>query len=226
MTINLILADDHPALLSGMEFGLSEVPGLRVVGKARNSTELLALLATQQCDILFSDYSMPGGSFGDGMGMLSYVRRRHPTVKIIVFTVIDNDAIVFEMMRLGVKSVLNKSESMGQVVAAIRAVHAGGVYAPPLLARELQAHVENSGLPALSPREVEVLRLYVGGASVTQIARQLNRTKQTVSTQKASAMQKLGLQRDVDLFRYAYQNGMVQGSGALVARDSAACVLN
>ncbi|AZR92862.1 DNA-binding response regulator [Bordetella trematum] len=226
MTINLILADDHPALLSGMELGLSEVPGLRVVGKARNSTELLALLATQQCDILFSDYSMPGGSFGDGMGMLSYVRRRYPKIKIIVFTVIDNDAIVFEMMRLGVKSVLNKSESMRQVVAAIQAVHTGGVYAPPLLAREAQAHAESNGLPALSRREVEVLRLYVSGASVTQIARQLNRTKQTVSTQKSSAMQKLGLQRDVDLFRFAYQNGMVQGSDALAVRGSAACVLN
>lgn len=226
MTINLILADDQPALLSGMELGLSEVPGLRVVGKARNSTELLALLATQQCDILFSDYSMPGGSFGDGMGMLSYVRRRYPNIKIIVFTVIDNDAIVFEMMRLGVKSVLNKSESMRQVVAAIQAVHTAGIYAPPLLAREAQAHAEGNGLPALSRREVEVLRLYVSGASVTQIARQLNRTKQTVSTQKSSAMQKLGLQRDVDLFRFAYQNGMVQGSDALAAGGAAACVLN
>lgn len=226
MSINLILADDHPALLSGMEQGLSAVPSLRVVGKARNSSEMLEMLADRHCDILFSDYSMPGGSFGDGMGMLSFVRRRFPKVKIIVFTMIDNDAIVFEMRRLGVKSVLNKSEDMRQVVAAIQAVHAGRCCAPEGPVREVVGLEDDGDLPLLSRREIEVLRLYVGGASVTQIARQLNRTKQTVSTQKSSAMQKLGLQRDVDLFRFAYQNGMVQGSGMLSEYRVGALSLN
>src|SRR5690606_39872817 len=99
-----------------MEQGLSAVPSLRVVGKARNSSEALAMLADRHCDILFSDYSMPGGSFGDGIGMLSYVRRRFPQIKIIVFTMIDNEAILSEIKRLGVKSVVSKSEDLNQVV--------------------------------------------------------------------------------------------------------------
>lgn len=213
MTISLILADDHPALLRGIELSLSEVPDVHVSGKARNSSETLALLAEQPCDILLSDFSMPGGTFGDGLGMLSFVRRRYPEVKIIVYTMVDNDAIVHEMKRLGIKRVINKSGDMRHLADAIRAVHRGGD-SGPALTESATAHVD-SEIPALSRREVEVLHLYVAGESITQIAQQLNRTKQTVSTQKASAMKKLGLHRDLDLYRFAYQHRMVQGSDML-----------
>lgn len=215
MAIRLILADDHPVLLSGISLICSAIPDVNIVGKARNSTELLSLLGSNDCDILLSDYIMPGGAIGDGMGMMSYVRRGFPHVKIIAFTVIENDAIVSEMMRIGVKRVLNKTDGMHRLVDAIRAVHADECTIAE--ASEVAAEIDlQSEMPAvLSPREFEVLRLFVYGVSVTQIARQLNRTKQTVSTQKLSAMNKLGLQRDVDLYRFAYKNGILPGSGSV-----------
>jgi len=72
MKINLIIADDHPVLISGIQHELSSIHTLQVVGTANNSTEIMELLAKEQCDILITDYVMPGGEFGDGMTMLSF----------------------------------------------------------------------------------------------------------------------------------------------------------
>jgi len=214
MAINVILADDHPVLLSGMALVCSNVHDINVVGKAKNSSEIVDLLTHHPCDILLTDYSMPGGSYGDGLGMLSFIKRSFPHVKIIVFTMIDNDSIVYEILRTGVKMVLKKSEDMHRLVEVIHLVHRGNTS----LAERPSVDDDDdlSDMPMLSRREVEVIRLYVDGASVTQIAQQLHRTKQTVSTQKSSAMKKLGLNCDLDLFRFAYQKGMLQGSGMLL----------
>jgi len=215
MAINVILADDHPVLLSGMALMCSSVSDINIVGTAKNSSEIIEILTHQPCDILLSDYSMPGGAVGDGLGMLSFIRRSFPHVKIIVFTMIDNASIEYEILRLGVTMVLNKGEDMHRLVEAIQLVHRG--HAPPSPLGENAAVPDDdvSDTPTLSRREVEVIRLYVDGASVTQIAHQLHRTKQTVSTQKSSAMKKLGLRCDLDLFRFAYQKGMLQGSRIL-----------
>lgn len=212
MKISLILADDHPAVLAGMLYELRGVQTLKVVGTAKNSSETIDLLAQHSCDILITDYIMPGGDFGDGMGMLSFLRRRFPALKILVLTAVENTAVALEMMKLGVKSVINKADDFGHLISAIHAVYAGATYLSPSLRvdSEREGHViENDSRPKrLSRREVEVVRLYVGGASVTEIAKTLNRTKQTVSSQKSSAMRKLGLSRDVELFRFAYESGV------------------
>jgi len=214
--IDLIFADDHPAVLAGVQHELRSVQTLHVVGTARNSSEAIDLLTQHACDVFVTDYIMPGGSFGDGMGMLSFLRRRFPGLKIIVFTTVGNAAMASEMMRLGIKSVLNKVDDIGHLISAIHAVYAGATYLSPSLRAtgESEGHViEPEGRrKRLSRREVEVVRLYVGGSSVTEIAKTLNRTKQTVSSQKSSAMRKLGINRDVDLFRFAYENGVALAS--------------
>lgn len=211
--IRLVLADDHPTLIAGIQHALAGIPGIDIVGTARNSTEILELLSRTPCDILVTDYAMPGGEYGDGMTLLSFLRRRFPDLKIIVFTTVDNPAMVREITRIGVESVVNKVDDAEHLVSAIYAVHAGAVYVSPSANRE---PVQNPLRPAneqgtvqLTPRETEVVRLYVSGLSVNEIAEQLHRTKQTVSSQKTSAMRKLGIERDADLFRFAYETGLV-----------------
>lgn len=212
MKINLILADDHPALIAGVKHELSRIHTLNVVGTARDSTEIVDLLLRFPCEILVTDFAMPGGEYGDGMAMLSFLRRRHPDLKIIVFTTIDNFAIAAEMRKIGVHAVLNKSKDVGYLITAIHAVHAGATYYSPTLHEPSGSggptQVLNSRIPHLSRREAEVVRLYVSGVTVNEIAAQLNRTKQTVSAQKRTAMRKLGIERDAGLFRFAYEIGL------------------
>jgi len=214
--IRIIIADDHPVLLSGVRHELAGVPTLNILGCARNSSEIIDLLSQGVCDILITDYIMPGGEFGDGMGMLSFLRRRYPDLKIIVFTTVENGAIIGEMLRMGVHSVLSKVEDIGHLISAIHAVYAGATYLSPSVRANAALNHDSSqqqsgGWPKLSRRELEVVRLYVSGHSITDIASQLNRTKQTVSSQKSSAMRKLGVKSDADLFRFVFESSSFCG---------------
>ncbi|MBC8726687.1 response regulator transcription factor, partial [Paraburkholderia sp. 31.1] len=159
------------------------------------------------------------GEYGDGMAMLSFLKRRYPDLKIIVFTTIDNFAIASKMGKIGIQSVLNKSKDVDYLITAIHAVHAGATYFSPT-SREQPGRVgPTQAIPPrnLSGREAEVVRLYVSGVTINEIAAQLNRTKQTVSAQKRAAMRKLGIERDADLFRFAYESGF--SASAIHAED-------
>jgi len=135
MKIRILLADDHPALLSGIQHDLAAIPTLDVVGVARDSGELVGLLQHQSCDVLVTDYAMPGGAYGDGLTFISYLRRCFPTLKIVVFTTLDSPAIVQELAKLGVESVLGKVNETRHLISAIHAVHAGARYFPSEISR-------------------------------------------------------------------------------------------
>lgn len=214
MKIRLLLADDHPALLSGIKHDLAQIPTLEVVGEASDSGELVSLLHTTPCDVLVTDYAMPGGSYGDGMNFMSYLRRNFPDLKIVVFTMLDSPALVHGLARLGVHSVLGKVFETSHLISAIHAVYAGARYFPSEYDVSLprRGNTDTKSAPRLTQRELEVVRLYVSGLSVNEIASRLNRSKQTISTQKSSAMRKLSIDRDADLFRYAYENGIAVAS--------------
>lgn len=210
MKIRLLLADDHPALLSGLLHELSAIPTLDILGTAADSGALVEMLQNSPCDVLVTDYVMPGGYYGDGMGLLSYLRRTYPQMKIVVFTTMDNPALTQELAKLGVNALLGKTQHTNQLISAIHAVYAGSNYFPTndtTLSRSGITQNPVSNL-SLTKREFEVVRLYVSGLSINEIAEQLHRTKQTISSQKASAMRKLGINRDAELFRYAFEFGM------------------
>ncbi|KWF93726.1 LuxR family transcriptional regulator [Burkholderia diffusa] len=213
--INVVLADDHPVLLLGIKHELSGVSTLNVAGTASNSTELIDLLGRTPIDVLVTDYAMPGGEYGDGMQLVSFLRRRFPDLKIIVFTAIANPALAAELLKFGVRSVLSKVDDIGHLISAIHAVQTGARYVSPALeAMQLatSAPAQACTSPELTKREAEVIRLYVSGMSIDEIAAQLHRTKQTVSAQKKNAMRKLGVKRDAQLFLYAYETGLVSQS--------------
>lgn len=212
MQINVVLADDHPALIAGTKYALDPLKTINVTGTARDSGEIIELLETVPCDVLVTDYAMPNGAYGDGIQFFSYLRRHYPDLKIIVFTMIDNPAIVREVARVGVHSCISKNDDLYYVISAIHAVHAGAVYFPTDTGhpeRNVKSVPGNTTeCTALSTRELEVIRLYVSGMSIGEIAEKRNRSKQTVSSQKVTAMRKLGIVRDAELFRYAWEMGI------------------
>jgi two-component system, NarL family, captular synthesis response regulator RcsB len=219
--IRVVLTDDHPAVLVGIQSVLSKVESIRVVGTASNSTELMDVLDKNECDVLVADYAMPGGKYGDGFSLLSLLRRRFPDLKIIVFTGVGNRSIAQELSRLGIYAVLTKNDAMIHLVAAIHAVFAGATYTAPSV-NKLQS-LNSKGQVAtqvLSIREAEVIRLYLSGLTVQEISAQLHRAKQTVSAQKLSAMRKLGAKRETDLFRLAAEIGLVASPESTLSADA------
>ncbi|KGC59334.1 response regulator transcription factor [Burkholderia pseudomallei] len=211
-SIKVIIADDHPAVLTGLLHALAPVSSIEVVSACRNSTELLAALNEHPCDVVISDYSMPDDNFGDGISLFSYVQRRYPGTRLIALTMISNPAIIQNLISHGISTVLSKSDEVGHIIAAVHASYAKGSYLSPTM----EAIVNNGhgktqgGEISLSPREMEVVRLFTSGLSVNEIANRLKRSKQTISSQKANAMRKLGLNSDIDLLKYALKVKLVE----------------
>ncbi|MCY0387129.1 response regulator transcription factor [Robbsia sp. Bb-Pol-6] len=221
--IRVIIADDHPLILLGTALSLADRKQFQVTGKARNSTELIALLTSEPCDVLVCDLAMPGGSYGDGLPMIAYIHRHFPQVRLIVQTMLDNPGILKGLQQSGVKGVLNKGDDMTLITAAVLGVMGGGAYVGPSIRKAFERvgmNEQEGGVAAtLSKRESEVLRLYVGGATVKEIASSLNRSVKTISTQKMCAMQKIGVTRDADLFKYAQMNGFLNLPGDVLGPD-------
>ena len=110
------------------------------------------------------------------------------------------------------------NQDTGHLISAIHAVYAGATYVLPgsrTQERPQPAHTGDARTQALTMREMEVVRLFVSGMSINEIAAQLNRTKQTISARKSRAMRKLGVERDADLFSFAYETGLAAATAKL-----------
>jgi len=200
--VHIIIADDHPAIVMGVQHELQKTKSFEIVGRVKNSTELFKALEQHECEVLISDYAMPGGKHGDGIALFSLLRRHYPTMRLVVLTMMNNPALTRELVRLGINCILSKSDPLEHISAAtLAAVHHEQYFSPAikdqLISQSLYA------TKTLTAREAEIVRLFGTGLTISEIARQWNRSVQTISTQKSSAMRKLGIKRDSDLLRYA-----------------------
>ncbi len=200
--VRVMVADDHPAVALGIAQALHGIATIKLAGTVSNSTDLGAALDAHSCDVLVLDYVMPGGKYGDGLVLLSFLQRRYPALRIVTITMIDNPSVLRAIQKQGVSCILSKSDATSHLVGAVHAAYVRGNYLSPSI-KKLLDNVELGGATReLTAREIEVVRLFCAGYTVGEIATQLHRSKQTISSQKSSAMKKLGIVRDADLIRY------------------------
>ena len=86
MNIRIVIADDHPVILAGVRESLAQEPGMEIVATAGNSTALVEALSKHSVDVVVTDFSMPGGEYGDGVAMIGFLRRRFPKLPLVVLT--------------------------------------------------------------------------------------------------------------------------------------------
>lgn len=214
MNLRVILADDHPFVLLGIRATLVAQCGFTVVGEAASPSSLLDVLACTACDVLVTDLAMPDecGDAEDGLRLIRRVRSNWPEVRVVVLTSLTNAAILRSIIADGVLGVLNKIESMDELAAAIRAAGAGRAYVSRSVLDALAAASgEAAGISPmrhLSPRQAEVIRMFVRGHSISEIAQHLGRDVRTVSRQKRDAMAKLGVSNDPGLFAFVRAHGL------------------
>ncbi|MCX2895684.1 response regulator transcription factor [Stenotrophomonas lactitubi] len=215
MPLNIVVADDHPVLLAGMEHLLQAEPDLAIAGLVRDSTELVDLLSRTPVDVAVCDFSMPNGRYGDGVTLLRFLQRRFPALHLVVLTGMESPMVLRSIQRAGVSCIVSKSDPLEQLVPAVHAASRRQAFISAEIARlivEDDPHDDVQEVEALSKRESEVLRMFAEGLSVMQIAERVGRSRKTISTQKIAAMRKLGLQRDAEIFEYALTHGLVQAS--------------
>ncbi len=209
--LRVIIADDHPIVRIGQRVVIEANGKCKVVGEADGPDQLLALLSTTPCDVLVTDFAMPGDQQADGYGLLSLLRRQYPALPVILVTMFANIATLRASFAHGAKAIVAKSASAKELPSAIKAVSEGRTFASECLRVQLaQAGTgDQAQQPQLSGKEREVVRMLASGMTVSQIAARVNRSISTISKQKSTAMQRLCISTDVDLFAYARSCGMV-----------------
>lgn len=199
-------------MIIGIAHEISGNRAFELVGSAMNSHDLVGILDRSACDVLVTDYSMPGGLYGDGIALLTFIKRRFPGVNIVVITMMDNPGIIRSLLKNDIRCLLSKADSVSHITDAIYAAYGHRPYYSPTIGGFISNIEAGNSSGGLTQREIEVLRLFVSGLTVKQITEQLNRSKQTVSAQKRSAMKKLGISTDSELFKYAIQTDLNNSS--------------
>lgn len=211
--LQIILADDHPILRSGVRALLERSGDFQVVAEVGSPDELLTALSEMKCDLLLTDFSMPGGQAADGLQLLDQIMRRWPKLPVIVLTMVSNLGVLRSILNSGAKGLVEKAAALSELPVAVQSVMKGRNYCSTDLAKRLQNDTneqQTTGLASLSPRESEVLRLFSSGKTVAEIAEHLNRSNKTISRQKMDAMAKLGLKTDLDVYTFAREHGLLQ----------------
>ena len=206
--LNVVIADDHPIVLVGVRELVERDQRFCVVGEATCSNDLVALLEQLPVDLVITDFNMPADSpYGDGLKLVESLKRHYPSVDILVLTMISNPLILTRLQELGVIGVIQKCQLHDEIQAALKAVALGNPLQTkgPAATSVIEAAALDTRFARLSAKEHEILRLFITGQSVNDIARGLNRSAKTISTQKISAMRKLEVSSDQDLLAYCIE---------------------
>jgi DNA-binding NarL/FixJ family response regulator len=207
--IRVLIADDHPVVREGLKRILSEWSDIELVGEAATGDQVLAAVGTTPVDVLLLDIGMPGARFPD---VLQRLKADHPRVAVLVLSMYPEEQFAVRAFRAGARGYLTKDRAPRQLVMAIRHVHGGDRFITPSLAewvmRELEREPEAAASSGLSEREQEVLRRLVAGKSIKIIGAEMDISPKTVSTYRARILEKLGLDSNAELVRYALQHGL------------------
>jgi DNA-binding NarL/FixJ family response regulator len=184
--ITVLAADDHPLVREGIGAVLANERDITLVAEAANGREAIECFRTHHPEVTLMDLQMPQMS---GLDAMIKIREEFPAARIIVLTTYQGDIQALRAIRAGAAGYLLKSMVRKELADTIRSVYAGKRHIPAEIAAELAAHVADD---ALSPREIEVLRLVAMGNSNKQIAGQLMIVEETVKAHISNILSKLG----------------------------------
>jgi len=208
-TIRILVADDHAVVRRGLRHILETTPDLAVTGEAAGGAEVLEKLQRGEFEVLLMDVTMPGT---DAVDLIKRIKAQHPHVAVLVHSMHAEGPVASRMLKAGASGYITKDSEPEQLLAALRKVAAGGRYIGAVLAEQL-AFGNGAGRPLhelLSERESQVLFLLASGKTLKAIARELQLSPKTASTYKTRIMQKLNLQSDAELIRYALAHHLVK----------------
>ena len=205
----VLVADDHAIMVQGLGRLLEDEA--EIVATASDGQQLVERARQHRPDIIVSDINMPGMSGLDAMRRLKADGLRS---KFIFLTLHTDSRLASEAMRAGASGYLLKHAAAEELIEAIHVVMKGHTYLTPLMTREvLWAIGQPDGVqsPALTPRQLDVLRLIAEGKRMKEIANELNISVRTVETHKQDLLQTLGLETTADLIKFAVRQGLVEG---------------
>lgn len=193
--LRVLIADDHPFFRDGMRMFLETTLDIAVVGEATTGEDAVAQVEMLSPDVVLMDIKMPGMS---GIEATRRIVEAHPSVRVLVVTMFEDDATVFTAMRAGARGYVLKDAQKDDVLRAVRAVgHGEAIFSPGIAARLMEFFMTSrlaasrESFPMLTAREREMLHLMAQGASNAEIARLLSLSAKTVANYVSNILGKL-----------------------------------
>lgn len=209
--IRIILADDHRIFVEGLRRLIAQ-ENLELAGTASSGAELMELLEHTSADVLVMDINLPDVN---GVKLAARVRRKHPKLKILGLTMVEDGRQIEAMMRAGASGYILKSSGAAELLEAIRQVNLGNRYLSNEASLLLLDHKKRSqAVPSqpvaeLTQREMEVLHLVAQQLTNVEIAQRLKKSPMTIITHRKNILRKLGLKNTAGLIRYAMKHRLV-----------------
>lgn len=208
--VRILLADDHPIVLSGLKNLLAAEPDLELVGEATSGLEALKQVNEKLPDVAVLDVTMPGLN---GIALTKRLQTESPSVRVLLLTFHEDRAYLRQALDAGARGYILKRAAAENLVQAIRAVCVGGLYVDPMIAGRFfekaprRRGKQTEAVTEPTERETEVLKLAALGFTNKEIARQLEIGIKSVETYKSRGADKLGLKTRAEIVRYAAAQG-------------------
>jgi len=206
----ILLIDDHEVVREGVKKILNVKPDTTVFGEASAAPGALKLVREQDWDVVLLDLSLGGRS---GLELLKELKQIRPRLPVLILSMHPEEQYARRAFKAGAAGYVTKDSSKAELVEAVSSVAAGGKYVSRALAEKLIFDLDRgSDRPpheTLSDRELEVMRLLASGKTVTEIAALLSLSDKTISTYRARVLEKIGINTNAELIRYAIENKLV-----------------
>ena len=206
----IFVADDHSVVREGLKRIIDEIPEMVVAGEARNGDETLEKVISLECDMVLLDISMPGRN---GFDIMRELQAQKPDLRILMLSMHPEEQYAVRALRAGASGYLNKESTSQELITAIQKVATGGRYISSslaeMLAFNLTGNKEDMPHESLSDREYQVFCMIAEGKTVKQIAEELMLGIKTISTYRQRVMEKMRMENNAEIIRYAVRKQLV-----------------
>jgi DNA-binding NarL/FixJ family response regulator len=204
--VRVLLADGHALMRRTLRLLLDGEEGMEVIAEANDLAAVARQVDVHEPHVLVLDLSMPDGS---SVEAISRLREQASGTQIVVMTMAETPVFAQRAFAAGALAFVAKDLADGELPQAVRAAARGEEFVSPRITARLDALHRALTDDALSPREVEVLRLIALGYTSVEIARKLHLSPRTIETHRANVHRKLGFATRAELVRYSLRRGLV-----------------
>lgn len=208
--IRILIVDDHYVVRQGLKKILAEAYEGAIFGDASSAQEALDLAWKETWNVVLLDISMPGRG---GLDALKDLRQELPKMPVIVVSMHPEEQFALRVLKLGASAYIRKDSAGQELIKAVESALRGAKYITPSIAERLAVNLQNNGEgpshETLSDREYQVMCLLASGKTVKEVANELSLSVKTISTYRARILEKMSLENNAQLMRYAVRNGLV-----------------
>lgn len=209
--MKILLADDHTIVREGIKMLLTEAYPFAEIIDVSDSVDLMKQVYKSKWDVIICDISMPPGD--SGLEAIKQIKEHSSKTPVIILSMHAPDQYAVRAIKAGAMGYLTKGAATLELVKAVNQVLAGRKYLSPDVADVLADAFENAGssqtVESLSDREFEVFKLLASGKSISDIAKILILSSNTVSTFRSRIFEKMGFHNNLELIRHAVDNKLI-----------------